>query len=53
METAPAGRERMELDSTKKSWPKFRVMPSKSFEMQEVREISRKEAGELRGFHIL
>ena len=28
-------------------------MRSNSFETQEVREIGRKEAGELRGFHIL
>ena len=29
------------------------MMHSKSFEMQEVREIGWKEAGELRGFPIL
>ena len=29
------------------------MMRSKSFETQEVREIGRKEAGELRGFPIL
>ena len=29
------------------------MMRSKSFEMQEVREIGRKEAGELNGFPIL
>ena len=29
------------------------MMPSKSFETQEVREIGRKEAGESRGFPIL
>ena len=29
------------------------MMRSKSFETQEVREISRKEAGESRGFPIL
>ena len=28
-------------------------MLSKSFEMQEVREVGRKEAGELRGFPML
>ena len=42
----------MELDSRKKS-RRDRMMRSKSFEMQEVREISRKEAGELRGFPML
>ena len=42
----------MELDSRKKS-RRDRMMRSKSFEMQEVREISRKEAGESRGFPIL
>ena len=42
----------MELDSRKKS-RRDRMMRSKSFETQKVREISRKEAGELRGFPIL
>ena len=42
----------MELDSRKKS-RRDRMMSSNSFETQEVREISRKEAGELRGFPIL
>ena len=42
----------MELDSKKKS-RQDRMMRSKSFEMQEVREIGRKEAGESRGFPIL
>ena len=42
----------MELDSRKKS-RRERMMRSKSFEMQEGREISRKEAGESRGFPIL
>ena len=42
----------MQLDSRKKSrWD--RMMRSKSFEMQEVREIGWKEAGESRGFPIL
>ena len=42
----------MELDSRKKSrWD--RMMRLKSFDMQEVREIGRKEAGESRGFPIL
>ena len=42
----------MELDSRKKSrWD--RMMHSENFEMQEVREIGRKEAGESRGFPIL
>ena len=42
----------MELDSRKKSrWD--RMMRTKSFDMQEVREIGRKEAGESRGFPIL
>ena len=42
----------MELDSRKKS-RRDRMMRSKNFETQEVREISRKEAGESRGFSIL
>ena len=42
----------MELDSRKKS-KHDRMMRSKSFEMQGVREIGRKEAGESRGFPIL
>ena len=42
----------MELDFKKKSI-RDRMMPSKSFQMQEVREIGRKEAGESRGFPIL
>ena len=42
----------MELDSRKKS-RRDRMMRSKSFETQEVREIDRKEAGESRGFPIL
>ena len=42
----------MELDSTKKS-RRDRMTRSKSFETQEVIEISRKEAGESRGFPIL
>ena len=42
----------MELDSRKKS-RRDRMMRSKSFDMQEVREIGRKEAGELRGFLVL
>ena len=42
----------MELDSRKKS-SRDRMMRSKSFETQEVREISRKETGESRGFPIL
>ena len=42
----------MELDSRNKSrWD--RMMRSNSFDMQEVREIGRKEAGESRGFPIL
>ena len=42
----------MKLDSRKKSrWD--RMMHLKSFDIQEVREIGRKEAGELRGFPIL
>ena len=42
----------MELDFRKKSrWD--RIMHSRSFDMQEVREIGRKEAGESRGFLIL
>ena len=42
----------MELDSRKKS-RRDRMMRSKSFETQEVREIGQKEAGESRGFLIL
>ena len=42
----------MEFDSRKKNrWD--RKILSKSFEMQEVREIGQKEAGESRGFPIL
>ena len=42
----------MELDSRKKS-RRDRMMHSKSFDTQEVREIDLKEAGESRGFPIL
>ena len=42
----------MELDSRKKS-KRDRMMISKSFETHEMREIRRKEAGEMRGFSIL
>ena len=42
----------MELDSRKKS-RRDRMMRSKSFEMQEVREIGLKEAGESRGLPML
>ena len=42
----------MELDSRKKR-RRYRMMRSKSFDVQEVREIGRKEAGESRGFPIL
>ena len=42
----------MELDFRKKS-RRNRIMRSKSFETQKVREIGRNEAGELRGFPIL
>ena len=42
----------MELDSRKKC-RRDRIMRSKSFETQEVREIGRKEAEESRGFPIL
>ena len=42
----------MDSDSRKKS-RHGRMMRSKSFETQEVREIGRKEAGEWRGFPIL
>ena len=42
----------MELDSRKKSRPD-KMMRSKSFDTQEVREIGLKEAGESRGFPIL
>ena len=51
-ETGLAERERMELDSRKKS-RRNRMMRSNSFDTQEVREIVRKEAGESRGFYIL
>ena len=43
---------RMELDSRKKS-RRDRMMRSNSFDTQKVRDIGRKEAGELRGFLIL
>ena len=42
----------MQLDSRKKS-TRDRMLCSKSFETQEVKEIGRKEAGELRDFPIL
>ena len=42
----------MELYSRKKS-RRDRMMRSKSFQTQEVREIGRKEAGESSGFPIL
>ena len=42
----------MELDSKKKSRGD-RIMRSKSFETQEVREIGRKEAGVERLFHFM
>ena len=42
----------MELDSRKKS-RQDRMMHSKSFDVQEVREIGQKEVGESRGFPIL
>ena len=52
METGLAERERMELDSRKKS-KQNKMMHSKSFVMQEVRKIGQKEAGESRSFPIL
>ena len=42
----------MELDTTKKN-KRDRMIRSKRFETQEVREIGWKEAGESRGFPIL
>ena len=42
----------MELDSEKKS-RRDRMMRSKSFDTQEVREIGRKEAGESKSLPIL
>ena len=42
----------MELDSRKKT-RRDSMIRSKSLEMQEVREIGQKEAGESRGFPIL
>ena len=42
----------MELDSRYKSRGD-RMMRSNSFDMQEMREIGRKDAGESRGFPIL
>ena len=42
----------MELDSRKKS-RRNRMIRSKNFDTQEVREIDRKEVGVLRGFPIL
>ena len=41
----------MEFDSRKKS-RRDRLMRSKSFDMQEVRETGRREAGDSRGFPI-
>ena len=43
--------ERMELDSRKKN-RRDRIMRSKSFDTQEVRETGRNEAGESRGLPI-
>ena len=51
-ETGLAGREKMELDSRKKS-RRERMMRSKRFETQKVSEIGRKEAGESRGSPVL
>ena len=52
-ETGLLGREKMELDSRKKSG-REKMMHSKSFEIKKMmKEIGRKEAGELRGFSIL
>ena len=42
----------MELDSRKKS-RQDRMMHSNSFDMQEMKKIGQKEAGESRGFPIL
>ena len=42
----------MQLDSRKKS-RRNRIMRSKRFDTQKMREIDRKEAGESRGFPIL
>ena len=42
----------MKLDSRKKN-RRDRMMRSKSFDTQEVREVGRKEAEESRGFPIL
>ena len=42
----------MDLDPRNKS-RRDRMMRSNSFDIQEVREIGRKEAGESRGFPIL
>ena len=42
----------MELDSRNKS-RRNRMMRTKSFETQEVKEIGRKEAGESRGIPVL
>ena len=50
-ETGPGG-ERIELDFKKKS-RRDRIMCSKSFDTQEVREIGQKEAGESKGFPVL
>ena len=47
-----AGREKVIIDSRKKS-RRDRIMRSKSFDTQEVRDIGRKEAWESRGFPIL
>ena len=42
----------MELDSRKKS-RRDKMMCSNSFDLQEMKKIGRKEAGESRGFPIL
>ena len=44
--------ERMKLDSKRKS-RRGKMMRSKSFETEEVRETGRKEARKLKGFPIL
>ena len=51
-ETGLADGKRMEFDSRNKS-RRDRMMRSNSFDMQEVREIGRKKAGESRDFPIL
>ena len=50
-ESGQAGREKMELDSRKKS-RRGRMIRSNSFETQKIREMGRKEVGEPRSIPV-